>query len=210
MFACTMTSEVRRAKVAFRKTVPLIRLRACANRRATFRTWHLSEGLNSLLTTAWHIRYSPIGAASKPPSHKHRRERVLCQDVDHYYPYDDQHRTGNTVLGKGQNYGGCHRQRQADPWYEAQEESQNAPHQRKVNPQHQQQHSDTSSRNKVDYGAQPELAHHVPAEDGQPSDLRMVAVRAGAQAVHHSGSLCEKEQHVKQDQEQVAQEVGNA
>jgi hypothetical protein len=39
-------------------------LRACANRRATFRTWHLSEGLNSLLTTAWHIRYSPIGAAS--------------------------------------------------------------------------------------------------------------------------------------------------
>src|SRR5215211_7430769 len=40
-------------------------LRACANRRATFRTWHLSEGLNSLLTTAWHIRYSPIGAASK-------------------------------------------------------------------------------------------------------------------------------------------------
>src|SRR5215208_5758837 len=41
------------------------RLRACANRRATFRTWHLSEGLNSLLTTAWHIRYSPIGAASK-------------------------------------------------------------------------------------------------------------------------------------------------
>jgi hypothetical protein len=43
----------------------LLRLRACANRRATFRTWHLSEGLNSLLTTAWHIRYSPIGAASK-------------------------------------------------------------------------------------------------------------------------------------------------
>ena len=42
-----------------------MRLRACANRRATFRTWHLSEGLNSLLTTAWHIRYSPIGAASK-------------------------------------------------------------------------------------------------------------------------------------------------
>jgi hypothetical protein len=41
-------------------------IRACANRRATFRTWHLSEGLNSLLTTAWHIRYSPIGAASKP------------------------------------------------------------------------------------------------------------------------------------------------
>src|SRR5918994_2361560 len=40
-------------------------VRACANRRATFRTWHLSEGLNSLLTTAWHIRYSPIGAASK-------------------------------------------------------------------------------------------------------------------------------------------------
>src|SRR5215208_6992621 len=40
-------------------------IRACANRRATFRTWHLSEGLNSLLTTAWHIRYSPIGAASK-------------------------------------------------------------------------------------------------------------------------------------------------
>jgi len=39
-------------------------IRACANRRATFRTWHLSEGLNSLLTTAWHIRYSPIGAAS--------------------------------------------------------------------------------------------------------------------------------------------------
>jgi hypothetical protein len=39
-------------------------LRACANRRATFRTWHLSERLNSLLTTAWHIRYSPIGAAS--------------------------------------------------------------------------------------------------------------------------------------------------
>src|SRR5215217_2564703 len=40
-------------------------VRACANRRATFRTWHLSERLNSLLTTAWHIRYSPIGAASK-------------------------------------------------------------------------------------------------------------------------------------------------
>jgi hypothetical protein len=42
------------------------KLRACANRRATFRTWHLSEGFNSLLTTAWHIRYSPIGAASYP------------------------------------------------------------------------------------------------------------------------------------------------
>jgi hypothetical protein len=39
-------------------------LRACANRRATFRTWQLFEGLYSLLTTACHIRYSPIGAAS--------------------------------------------------------------------------------------------------------------------------------------------------
>jgi hypothetical protein len=48
-------------------------IRACANRRATFRTWHLSEGLNSLLTTAWHIRYSPIGATSKG---------VGCRGVD--------------------------------------------------------------------------------------------------------------------------------
>jgi hypothetical protein len=39
-------------------------LRACANRWATFRTWQLLEGLYSLLTIAWHIRYSPIGAAS--------------------------------------------------------------------------------------------------------------------------------------------------
>jgi hypothetical protein len=38
--------------------------RACANRRATFRTWQFFEGLYSLLTTACHIRYSPIGAAS--------------------------------------------------------------------------------------------------------------------------------------------------
>ena len=40
-------------------------LRGRANRRATFRTWQLFEGLYSLLTTACHIRYSPIGAASK-------------------------------------------------------------------------------------------------------------------------------------------------
>jgi hypothetical protein len=52
------------------------KLRACANRRATFRTWHLSEGFNSLLTTAWHIRYSPIGAASKELPHRARRARA--------------------------------------------------------------------------------------------------------------------------------------
>src|SRR5215203_5411284 len=40
-------------------------LRACANRRATFRTWQLLERLHSLLTAPYHIRYSPIGAASK-------------------------------------------------------------------------------------------------------------------------------------------------
>jgi hypothetical protein len=39
-------------------------LRACANRRATFRTWQLLERLHSLLTAPCHIRYSPIGAAS--------------------------------------------------------------------------------------------------------------------------------------------------
>jgi hypothetical protein len=57
---CDLVDELIRE--AFGASDPL---RACANRRATFRTWHLSEGLNSLLTTAWHIRYSPIGAASK-------------------------------------------------------------------------------------------------------------------------------------------------
>ena len=64
--------------------------------------------------------------------------------------------------------------------------------------------------NEVDYGAQPELAHHAPAEDGQPGYLRVVLARAGAQPVHHGGSLCEQEQHDYQDEEEVAQEVGNA
>ena len=40
--------------------------------------------------------------------------------------------------------------------------------------------------------------------------LRVVPAHARAQPVHHGGSLCEQEQHDYQDQEQVAQEVGDA
>ena len=50
-------------------------LRACANRWATFRTWQLLEGLYSLLTIAWHIRYSPIGATSKSPGRLQREDQ---------------------------------------------------------------------------------------------------------------------------------------
>jgi Integral membrane protein TerC family len=42
-------------------------LRGCANRRATVRTWQLSEPFHSLDAVPWHIRYSPIGASSKQP-----------------------------------------------------------------------------------------------------------------------------------------------
>jgi len=40
------------------------RLRACANRRATFAHGNCSQQLPSLSAVPWHMRYSPIGAAS--------------------------------------------------------------------------------------------------------------------------------------------------
>ena len=75
---------------------------------------------------------------------------------------------------------------------------------------YEQQDNHTGPRNEVDYGAQPELAYDVPAEDGQALHLRMIPARAGVQPVHHGGSLREQEQHDYQDQEEVAQEVGDA
>ncbi len=39
-------------------------LRACANRRATFRTCQLQEGVQSLSAAPWHLCYPPIGASS--------------------------------------------------------------------------------------------------------------------------------------------------
>src|SRR5215217_4273875 len=147
---------------------------------------------------------------AKAPAHQHRRERVLSQNVDHYDPQDDQQGPVYAVLGQGQNHGWRHRQGEADPGYEAQKEGQNAPHQRKVNPEDEHQNGHASPGNEVYYGPQPQLAHHVPAEDGQALYLRMVAAYTGAQPVHHGGSLCEQEQHDYQDQEQVAEEVCDA
>ena len=99
-------------------------------------------------------------------------ESVLSQNVDHYDPCDDQQCPLDTVLGECQNHGWCYRQRQADPGYEAQKKVK-MPHQRKVNPENEHQDDHTRPGNEVDYGPQPELAHHVPTEDGQPGDLRM-------------------------------------
>src|SRR5215213_4571745 len=146
---------------------------------------------------------------AKPPAHQHRRECVLGQYVDHYDSCDYEQSPVYAVLGEGQNHGWRYRQDEADPGYEAQEEGQNAPHQRKVNPENEQQDGHASTRNEVDYGAQPELAHNVPAEDSQALHLWAVPARAGVQPIHHGGSLCEKEQHDYQDEEQVAQEVGD-
>ena len=83
------------------------------------------------------------------------------------------------------------------------------PHIRKVNPEYEHQDNHTRPGNEVDYGTQPELAHHVPAEDGQAHHLRAIPARAGVQPVHHGRSLCEKEQHDYKDEEEVAQEVGD-
>src|SRR5438270_4822432 len=41
------------------------RLRACANRLASFRTWFFFTRSTRLFAAFWNIRYSPIGAASK-------------------------------------------------------------------------------------------------------------------------------------------------
>src|SRR5215203_5026948 len=46
--------------------LPRMRLRACADRLATFHICRFSERLNGLLIAHWHIRYPPIRAASKP------------------------------------------------------------------------------------------------------------------------------------------------
>src|SRR5215207_2890661 len=128
---------------------------------------------------------------AKPPSHKHRRECVLGQYVDHYDSCDYQQCPLDTVLGQGQNHSWCHSQRQSDPGYEAQEEGQDAPHQWKVNPKDEQQDGHASTRDEVDYGPQSELADHVPAEDGQAHHLWAIPACAGAQAVHQSRSLCQ-------------------
>jgi hypothetical protein len=39
--------------------------------------------------------------------------------------------------------------------------------------------------------------------------LRMVGAHAGVQSTHYGRTLCEQEQHDYQDEEQVAQEVGD-
>src|SRR5215203_3144208 len=45
--------------------LPRMRLRACADRLATFHICRFSERLNGLLIAHWHIRYPPIRAGSK-------------------------------------------------------------------------------------------------------------------------------------------------
>jgi hypothetical protein len=103
-----------------------------------------------------------------------------------------------------------HRKWEAEPGYEAQEEGKNSPHQRKVDPKHPQQDDHTRSGKEVDYGAKPELAHHAPAEDRHAGELRVIDAHAGVQPAHHRRPLREQEQHDDQDEEDFAQEVGDA
>jgi hypothetical protein len=58
--------------------------------------------------------------------------------------------------------------------------------------------------------AQPELSHDAVSNGCQPLDLRVVLGYACTQPIHHGRSLSEQKQHDHQDQEQVAQESGDA
>ena len=71
-------------------------------------------------------------------------------------PAIDQQRPGHTELGQGQYHRGCHRQHEPDVGHEAQEEGQDAPHQREVHAQHEQQDGYASPCDEVDDGAQPD------------------------------------------------------
>jgi hypothetical protein len=95
------------------------------------------------------------------------------------------------------------------PTIVSQIEGQDAPHQGEVDAKHEQQNGEADSRDEVQYRAQPELADHALADEGQPLDVRVVGASARPQPVHEGRRLREQ-QHDHEDQEQVAQKAGDA
>ena len=153
-------------------------------------------------------RNTIVGERFEPTAHHHRREDVLCQYVDHYHPRDDQQRPSHTKLGQGQDYRGRHRQHQARCKVRSSRRRSGCPHSSgKSTPNRKQHDRNARARDEVDYGAQPELAHHSSC----PTSVSLATCGLFSGTLARSrfimaGPSASKNSMITEDQEQVAQE----